>query len=105
MSGWTVNHNGLVRGFATAILLEANLKSPPDSFVVRHEVFGIVLTYERSVLETSGYRYTIFTDRWTLEMKYDPATDKLRLDDFEWIGHGDYDRWLRDASLLKLAGI
>jgi hypothetical protein len=114
ISRWEVVHGGLVSQICETLCEQADLNSDEltNNIVVRGDIFGIPLTYERIVIWSGSaigsYRYALYTTTWAIEMSHVPSQGAIRRDkikDMIWNGRGDYDRWLRDASLIKLSGI
>jgi hypothetical protein len=111
ISEWEISHNKLVRGMAEYILLQANRTEIPDVLTIKGEIFGIELTYERIVKrsaldddipnEAIEFRYAIYTKSWVVELCHD-VHSVTALADLKWHGRGDYDRWMRDATLIRL---
>jgi hypothetical protein len=113
---WTVPHAGFVANLATQ-LCDAAPDMPEDQhelsdeFVVVHEIFGIEMTYKRQVnrveTEIVDIIYMIFTPQWSITSTFNP-TSRPTLEEISaryWSGSGDFDRWIRDAVLLKMAGV
>lgn len=115
MNEWTVATDDFLSRLGTAICETSPEGDTPDRFVLKAVIFGIPLTYERIVKRLgavgvgdsiSEYRYAIYTPHWAMEMVYDPAKMRVKqLADVVWQGRGDFDRWQKDATLLKLSGV
>lgn len=112
MNEWTVQTDDFLSRLATAICETAATDDPPDKFVIKAEIFGILLTYERIVRRTPDgfnileYSYAIYATGWVIERKHDPINDKIKeISEVVWNGRGSFEQWQKDASLLKLSGI
>jgi hypothetical protein len=111
MDRWVLDNDLFMTHLGEAIVSASPDKAITDAFVAKKTIFGIELTYER-VTERSAdikarilmYYYAIYTDKWAVEMTFDPVNHTMMTDD-KWYGRGSFDRWMRDASLLKLSGV
>lgn len=110
---WVVT-DGLASRIVTAIAQKANLQTTPDSFALRDTIFGIDLTYERVAVRNQTlsnsiveFRYALYTKNWVLEMVHRPGNTPKTVEELStmWSGRGDQDRWLKDATLIKLSGV
>jgi len=111
MDEWTVKTDDFLSRLATAIC-ETSGEEPPDKFVIKAEIFGIPLTYERIVKRSPDgfsvikYNYAIYAAGWVIERSHDPVNSTVKeLGDVVWKGRGSFEQWQKDASLLKLSGI
>ncbi len=108
MEQWTIAHHILPRAVIQHMLEAANIDKPPDHFVLRGQVFGVPVVYERTVKRNEDghplvYFYSLYTDSWVIETKHDNRMYRLQEEAIvEWIGRGDHGQWLADASLMKL---
>ena len=106
---WSITHDVLPGKLTTHILETANRKKIPDHFVVRGDVIGIKVTYERTVRRNENgdillYLYALYTSDWVIEARHDPNGLNIKTKtDFVWNGRGNERRWLEDATLFKLA--
>jgi len=110
---WVVTDN-IASRIVTAITLKANLQKIPDSFALRDTIFGIDLTYERVAIRSQiipnsilEFRYALYTTSWVLEMIHRPGNTPKTVEELAtmWNGRGDKERWLKDATLIKLSGV
>lgn len=105
MDSWTIPNLSLPSLIVDHLLRLRNERDPPDHFVVRDEVFGLALVYERTVSRNEAgdilvYHYALYTDAWVIE-RHHMCDAKFDMD-FEWIGRGDKEKWREDATILKL---
>jgi hypothetical protein len=97
------------------IASKANLKQSDDNLVIRDSIFGIDLTYQRVVVRNPTipndiveFRYSLYTPLWAIRMHRSVKNSALPIQDSAfilWEGAGDKDRWLKDATLIKLSGV
>lgn len=113
ISDWYVAHK-----FATNIvaeLIKESASQSGDVVNISGSIFCIPLNYDRVLVRDKHARspnnidhitYSLYTDRWKITLQV--WFEDIALSGFEslkWTGEGDYDRWMRDATLLRLYGI
>jgi hypothetical protein len=107
---WTVDHVTIVQGIITAIL-EKTTDNYINDASVSAKILGIPLTYQRIVKREGragaivDFRYKLYASVWKLETQFSTGYFLKSISALVWTGTGDYDRWMRDASLLRLFDI
>lgn len=106
--------DSLASRIVAALCRKAPPNGMPDNFVIRDSIFGIDLVYERVIIRSQvipnapiEYRYALYTKSWVLEMTHRPSEPPKRVEELQtlWLGRGDKDRWMKDATLIKLSGV
>ena len=117
---WQLPYAGFVSNLCTAILETQDAGEISDIYVVKVELFGIGLTYERILKrhdddddevdfqkdQPKSFRFAIYTPTWVIESEHEAREMVFQsVDEIVWTGRGDFERWQRDAALLKLYGV
>jgi hypothetical protein len=113
ISEWEVPH-----AFATNICEELTRNHPipiEDKINVSGTIFCIPINYERTIiredieefpLNFDCINYALYTGTWKVSISIVFSEIALKgFKDLLWSGQGDYDRWMKDATLLRLYGI